>query len=127
MRLAVPREVRPGERRVAATPETAARLIKLGFEVLVETGAGEKASFPDSAYEKAGAIVVKDTIELWEQGDIVLKVQPPEDHPTLKRHEVELLREGGTLVSFLWPAKNKELIERLAARKATAIAIDQVP
>jgi H+-translocating NAD(P) transhydrogenase subunit alpha len=127
MRLAVPREVRPGERRVAATPETAARLIKLGFEVLVQTGAGEKASFLDSDYEKAGARIVKDTVELWSEGDIVLKVQPPEDHPELKRHEAELLREGGILVSFLWPAKNKELIERLAARKATAIAIDQVP
>jgi NAD(P) transhydrogenase subunit alpha len=127
MRLAVPREVRPGERRVAATPETAARLVKLGFEVSVQSGAGEKAAFLDGDYEKVGATIVKDTVELWAAADIVLKVQPPEDHPELKRHEAELLREGGVLVSFLWPAKNKELIGRLAERKATAIAIDQVP
>jgi proton-translocating NAD(P)+ transhydrogenase subunit alpha len=127
MKLAVPKEIRPGERRVAATPESAARLIKLGFEVLVETKAGAGAFFGDDDYERAGARVVSDTRQLWQGADIVLKVQPPEQHPTLGVHEADLLRPGATLVSFLWPGKNKELLQRLAARKATALAIDQVP
>jgi len=127
MKIAIPREVRRGERRVAATPESVARLLKLGFEVIVEHAAGEKASFMDEDYEKAGATIVRDPIALWSAADIVLKVQPPEEHPDLNRHEADLLREHGTLVSFLWPAKNKELIDRLAARSATVLAMDQVP
>lgn len=127
MLVVIPREVRPGERRVAATPETTARLKKLGFDVAIESGAGEKASFHDGDYEKAGARVVSDVAELWSSADIVLKVQPPEEHPELKQHEADLLREGQTLVSFVWPAKNKELVERIAARKVTLLAIDQVP
>jgi len=127
MLVAIPREVRPGERRVAATPETTARLTKLGFDVSVEAGAGEKASFSDEDYEKAGASIVPDTAELWANADIVLKVQPPEEHPTLGKHEADLLREKQTLVCFVWPAKNKELIQRIAAHKATLLGIDQVP
>jgi NAD(P) transhydrogenase subunit alpha len=127
MKLAVPKEIHPGERRVAATPESAARLIKLGFEVLVESGAGAPAFFPDEEYERAGARIVNDTRQLFQTADVVLKVQPPEQHPTLNAHEVDLLRPGSTLVSFLWPGKNKELVQRLAARKVSALAIDQVP
>jgi NAD(P) transhydrogenase subunit alpha len=127
MRLAVPSEVRPAERRAAATPESTARLVKLGFEVFIERGAGKGASFPDEDYQAAGARIVSDTRELWRTADIVLKVQPPTVHPTLGVHEADLLREGATLVSFLWPAKNQELIARLTARRITALAIDQVP
>jgi NAD(P) transhydrogenase subunit alpha len=126
MKIGVPKEVRPGERRVAATPETVSRLIKLGFEVSIETGAGAGAAFPDALYEKAGATIAATTAPLWASADIVLKVQPPEQHPELG-DEAELLREGGVLVSFLWPAKNGELIQRLAKRKATVLAMDQVP
>jgi H+-translocating NAD(P) transhydrogenase subunit alpha len=127
MKLAVPKEIRPGERRAAATPDTVARLIKLGFEVLIESGAGAGASFPDEDYAAAGARIVTDTRQLWGDADIVLKVLPPEPNPTLGVHEVDLLREKAVLVSFLWPGKNKELVTRLVARKATAIAMDQVP
>jgi NAD(P) transhydrogenase subunit alpha len=127
MKLVVPKESRPGERRVAATPETTGRLIKLGFEVLIESQAGAGASFYDDDYERAGARVVAYTRDLWQQADIVLKVQPPDQHPGLGVHEVELLREGACIVSFLFPGKNAELIKRLAARKVTAIAMDQVP
>src|SRR5688500_18266643 len=126
MRIGVPKEIRPGERRVAATPETVARLLKLGFEVAVETGAGAGAAFPDEGYQKVGARIAPTTLELWAFADIVLKVQPPEQHAELG-HEADLLREGGTLVSFIWPAKSQELIERLAKRKATVLAMDQVP
>jgi H+-translocating NAD(P) transhydrogenase subunit alpha len=127
MKLAVPKEIRPGERRAAATPETTARLIKLGFEVLIESGAGAGASFGDEDYQAAGARVVSDTRQLWQEADIVLKVQPPDQHPRLGVHEVDLLREGATIIGFLFPGKNKELVDRLARRKVTALAIDQVP
>jgi NAD(P) transhydrogenase subunit alpha len=127
MKVAVPREVRAGERRVAATPDTTIKLRKLGFEVLIESDAGAGASFGDDDYEAAGARIVKDTRALWSEADIILKVQPPEQNTTLGVHEVDLLKPGGTIISFIWPGKNKELVERLNARKATALAVDSVP
>ncbi len=127
MTVGIPKESRPGERRVAATPESIGRLKKLGFEVLVEAHAGAGASFSDDDYQTAGATVVADTRQVWHDADILLKVQPPEPHATLGVHEVDLLRPGATLVSFLWPGKNKALVDRLAARRVNAIAIDQVP
>jgi NAD(P) transhydrogenase subunit alpha len=127
MNIGVPKETRAGERRVAATPESIGRLKKLGFEVLIESDAGAGASFYDDDYRNAGATVLADARAVWSQADIVLKVQPPDVHPTLGVHEADLLREGATLVSFLWPGKNKDLVVRLAARKVSAIAIDQVP
>jgi H+-translocating NAD(P) transhydrogenase subunit alpha len=127
MKVAIPKEVRAGERRVAGTPETVGRLKKLGFDVLVESHAGAGASFYDEDYESAGATVVSDTRQLWNEADIVLKVQPPDQHPTLGVHEADLMRPGTTLISFLWPGKNKALVERLAAARLNVIAIDQVP
>jgi NAD(P) transhydrogenase subunit alpha len=127
MKLAVPRECRPGERRVAVTPENVARLIKMGFTVAVEHDAGAAASFSDEDYVAAGAEVIADTRRLWQAGDIILKLQPPDMHPGLKVHEADLIRERGTLISFLYPGKNSDVVNRLAARKATAIAVDQIP
>jgi NAD(P) transhydrogenase subunit alpha len=127
MKLGVPREIRPGERRAAATPESTARLTKLGFEVLIERGAGAGAAFSDEDYQAAGARLVEDPRELWREAEVVLKVLPPDENPALGVHEADLLREGATLVSFLWPGKNRALIDRLAARRATVLAIDQVP
>jgi H+-translocating NAD(P) transhydrogenase subunit alpha len=127
MNVAVPKESRPGERRVAATPESVTRLKKLGFDVLVESQAGAGASFNDDDYANVGATIVADARQLWGQADILLKVQPPEQHPVLGVHEADLLRPGATVISFLWPGKNQALVERLAAAKVTAIAIDQVP
>ena len=127
MKLAVPKECRPGERRVAVTPENVAKLVKLGFSVAVEHDAGAAASFGDDDYAAAGAEVITGTREIWQAGDIVLKVQPPAAHPAMGVHEAELIREGGTLISFLYPGKNKDIIDRLAVRKATAIAVDQIP
>ena len=127
MKLAVPRECRPGERRVAVTPDNVSRLIKMGFSVAVEHDAGAAASFDDDNYVAAGAEVMADTRALWQAGDIVLKVQPPSMHPVLDVHEADLIREGGTLISFLYPGKHKDIVDRLAARKATAIAVDQIP
>jgi NAD(P) transhydrogenase subunit alpha len=127
MKIGIPKERRPGERRVAATPDTVSRLLKLGFEVQVESQAGAGASFSDADYTALGASIVSGARELWESSELVLKVQPPEQNTELGVHEAELLREGGMLVSFIWPAKNGELVERLAARRATVIAMDQVP
>ncbi len=127
MKIAIPREIRPGERRVAATPDTVSRLRKLGFAVTVEAGAGTGASMSDEDYLAAGAEVVADTRRVWGEADIVLKVRPPEANPALGTHEADLLHEGATLVSFLYPGKNKALVERLAARKVSALALDQIP
>ncbi|WP_176722337.1 Re/Si-specific NAD(P)(+) transhydrogenase subunit alpha [Candidatus Thiosymbion oneisti] len=127
MKIGAPREVHPGENRVAVTPDTAEQLRKLGFSVAIEAGAGEKAHFSDDAYRAAGVEVVEDVKALWAQSDILLKIHAPETHPSEHLEETELLREGGTLISFIWPAQHPELMEQLAARKATVLAMDSVP
>ncbi|MFT5430243.1 MAG: NAD(P) transhydrogenase subunit alpha [Myxococcota bacterium] len=127
MKVGVPREVAPGERRVAATPQTVERLKKQGFEVVVESGAGELASFPDRLYVAAGAVMSTSPEAIWAEADIVLKINAPMHHPALDRDEVELLREGTTLISFIWPAQNEALVARLAKRNATVLAMDAVP
>nr|MBP8298627.1 NAD(P)(+) transhydrogenase (Re/Si-specific) subunit alpha [Burkholderiales bacterium] len=119
--IGVPREVFPGERRVATVPEVVQKLIKLGFAVSVESGAGDAANISDDAYRAAGATIVDSAARVWAESDIVFKVRGP------TAAEVGLLREGGTLVSFIWPAQNPELLQSLAARKATVLAMDSVP
>jgi NAD(P) transhydrogenase subunit alpha len=127
MKIGVPREVWPGECRVAASPANVKRLGKLGFSVLVESGAGTAASFEDESYRQAGAEVMAGTAALWEQSDVVIKVRAPMKNPETGIDEVDLLREGGTLISFIWPGQEEELVEKLAARKATVLAMDCVP
>jgi NAD(P) transhydrogenase subunit alpha len=127
MKVAIPREIHPGERRVAATPDTVARLIKLGFSVSVGSDAGAGSSMSDAAYTAAGASIVRSVPALWQEADLVLKVRPPEHDAALGKHEVDLLSPGATLVSFIWPANNAELLQRLAARKVTVLGMDQVP
>jgi NAD(P) transhydrogenase subunit alpha len=112
---------------VAATPQTVLRLRKLGFEVSVQAGAGEEIDFPDAAYREAGAAIAADVRQLWADASIVLKVRPPEEHPALGAHEADLLREGGWLIGFIWPGQNRDLLTRLAARRATVLAMDSVP
>ena len=121
MKFGVPRETRPGERRVALSPDSVERLRKLGYACLVETGAGEAARFSDAAYEAAGAQVVPDAASLFAQADIVAKVRAPEPD------EVALTRSGQILISFLYPAQNPELLEALRERGVTALAMDMVP
>lgn len=119
--IGVPREIFAGEKRVATVPEVVEKLIKLGFKVAVETGAGAQANFSDDTYRAAGAEIIEDTAKLWSVSDIVFKVRGPTED------EVRLMREGGTLISFIWPAQNPELMQQLAARKATVLAIDALP
>ncbi|MCB1904781.1 MAG: NAD(P)(+) transhydrogenase (Re/Si-specific) subunit alpha, partial [Gammaproteobacteria bacterium] len=116
MKIGIPKEVHAAECRVAATPETAEQLIKLGYTVAVEAGAGDKAHFSDEAYREAGVEIYDDVKALWAESDIVMKVRGPEIHPALEIHEAELLREGGHLISFIWPAQNESLMQRLQAR-----------
>jgi len=127
MKIGIPKEIHPGEKRVATTPEAAEQIIKLGFSVLVETGAGIGANISDDAYKEAGAEIVDNAKTLWEQSDIVIKVRAPERHPELTTDETDLLREGGKLISFIWPAQNPELMEKLASKQATVLAMDSVP
>ena len=119
MRIGIPKESRTGERRVAGTPETVAKLIKLGFEVCVESGAGQAANLPDANFEASGATISASN-EVW-GSDIVLKVEPPSDA------EIELLKPGAFLATFLWPAQNPEMIAKLAEKKINALAMDSVP
>jgi len=114
----VPKERAAGERRVALVPELAGRLVTSGFEILVERGAGEAASFPDAAYEEAGARIVDD---VYGEADAVAKVQSPSED------EVARLREGQVLVGFLQPLTDPEGIARLAARGVTAFAMESIP
>src|SRR4051812_5825211 len=119
--IGVPSEVAAEEKRVATVPEVVQKLIKLGFKVSVQSGAGDSANFSDDMYRAAGAEIVTDAATLWATSDIVFKVRGPDPE------EVKLLREGGTLISFIWPAQNPDLMQQLAARKATVLAIDALP
>ena len=127
MRLVIPKEVHPGERRVAATPQTVLRLCKSGYEVAIQAGAGAQTDLSDAAYKEAGATIIEDVRELWASANVVLKVRPPEQHPALGLHEADLLNEGSLLISFVWPAQNREVLDRLCARRVTALAMDCVP
>ncbi len=126
MKIGVPKEVHEGERRVATTPQVAQQLQKLGFTVAIESGAGAAANYTDDAYREAGVEIVKDARLLWAESDIVLKVRPPETHP-LCGDEVALMREGGNLISFIWPAQHPDLLEKFTAKKATVLAMDCIP
>ncbi|MDF2177735.1 Re/Si-specific NAD(P)(+) transhydrogenase subunit alpha [Aliiglaciecola sp. CAU 1673] len=119
MRIGIPKEHKPHEKRVAATPDSVKELIKLGFEVLVEHQAGGLSSFHDKAYEAAGAAIGEQD-EVW-QSDIILKVNEPMEN------EVDKLKSGAILIGFLWPAVNQELVKRLAEKGVTALAMDCVP
>lgn len=127
MKIGIPKEVHENERRVAVTPQVATQLQKLGFTVAIEAGAGASANYTDAEYREASVEIIDGAKQLWAEADMVLKVRAPEQHPALNVHETELLKEGGMLASFIWPAQNKELLEQLAARKATVLAMDSVP
>jgi proton-translocating NAD(P)+ transhydrogenase subunit alpha len=121
VRVAVPKETAPGERRIALVPEIVKKLTDTGFEIAVERGAGAGASFPDRAYEEAGASIVSSAEELLSQSDAVVKVQKPSDA------EIELLREGSILIAFLQPLTDREGIERLGRRGVIGFALESVP
>ncbi|KAL3431942.1 NAD(P) transhydrogenase beta subunit-domain-containing protein [Aspergillus tetrazonus] len=123
--VGVPREIYPNERRVAITPQNVALLLKKGFvRVLVERGAGDGAQLLDQAYEKAGATLV-DQATVWSESNIVLKVRGPQLNGPF--NEAEALKPGSTIISFLYPAQNRQLVDKLAARGANSFAMDMIP
>jgi NAD(P) transhydrogenase subunit alpha len=127
MKVGIPKEIAVGEKRVAATPITVAKILKLGIEVSVQAGAGEGADYLDGAYAEVGATVVPDAAALWSTSDLILKVRAPLHGANGSADEVSLLREGGKLISFIWPGQNKAVVEALKARHATVLAMDAMP
>lgn len=119
--IGVPKEVFFGEKRVATVPDVVEKLIKLGFAVLVESGAGDDADFDDASYSAAGATIALDSKALWANADVVFKVRAP------SAKDAAQMRAGTVLVSFIWPAQNPELMQQLAARGVTVLAMDSVP
>lgn len=126
MRIAVAKEVEVGERRVALVPDTVARLVKLGLEVWVEAGAGERSFFSDAAYEAAGAKIISDPATIWSEADILLKVGLPQERED-GRSEVDLFREGAVLIGFLNPLGKPSLAQLLAERRITAFSMEMIP
>ena len=121
MLIGVPLETAAGEKRVATVPEVVEKLVKLGFSVAVQSGAGDAANFADDTYRAAGAEVMPTAADVFGSADIVFKVRAP------SADEVAMLREGSTLIGFIWPAQNADLMQQLAARKLTVLAIDSLP
>ncbi|MFL6467389.1 MAG: Re/Si-specific NAD(P)(+) transhydrogenase subunit alpha [Pyrinomonadaceae bacterium] len=119
--IGIPREIHPGEKRVAATPQTILKLKKLGFDVAVESGAGDAINSSDAEYQEAGASIISGAAELWSASDVVIKVRPPEEN------EAALIRENGWLVGFIWPGQNRDVVDRLAKKQTTVFAMDSVP
>ncbi|XP_068190485.1 NAD(P) transhydrogenase, mitochondrial [Antennarius striatus] len=123
--VGVPKEIFQSERRVAISPAGVQALIKQGFNVFVESGAGEPSKFPDEQYTQAGA-TIKDIKDVF-ASDVVVKVRAPIFNPELGIHETEMMKDAATLLSFIYPAQNPELMDMLSQKKATVLAMDQVP
>ena len=121
MKVGAPKETAPGEARVALTPDSAGRLMKLGYDCIVESGAGLAASFTDDAYLEAGVEVVASAAELWKNADVIVKVREP------TAQEIEAAPDGRILIGFVWPAANAELLEKMKAKNMTVLAMDMVP
>ena len=127
MIIAVPKEILSGENRVSITPDAASKLIKKNFQVHVQKGAGLTAGYTDDQYEKAGAKLYDNLGELYQSADIVAKVQRPIDHPDEGKHELELMKEGTILITFLYSLNYPELAKKCAEKKITAISMDAIP
>jgi H+-translocating NAD(P) transhydrogenase subunit alpha len=127
MKIGIPKEIRAHETRVALTPAAVPQLLKDGHEVLLEAGAGAQAYFPDALYLQAGAAIFPDVSALYEQADVIFKVQPPARQPKYQRHEAEMFREGGIYLGLLAPLAHLEIIETFARRQITSYALDYVP
>ena len=127
MKIGIPKEIHQGEKRVATTPEAATQIMKLGFSVSIESGAGLNADISDEAYKEVGVEVIADTRLLWKQSNIIMKVRAPEYNLELDIEEIDLLTSGACLISFIWPAQNEALMQKLAAKQVTVLAMDSVP
>jgi len=127
MKIGIPIEIHPGEKRVAMTPEVAEKISKLGFKIQIQSGAGQLAGFADSEYSSVGCDIVSDCRKLWDTSELIFKVRAPEQNLDLAVHEAELLKPNQTLISFIWPGQNQSLMQKMAASKANVLAMDCVP
>ncbi|MCP5022724.1 MAG: Re/Si-specific NAD(P)(+) transhydrogenase subunit alpha [bacterium] len=127
MLVGVPKEIGSGEKRVAISPEGVTKLKKLGYDVMVETGAGMGANFADADYEAQGASIAPGSKEIWSDTNIVLKVSAPSEDPSGATHEADLLSPNQTMIGFIWPAQNEELMARMAKTGGTVLAMDSIP
>ena len=129
MIIGIPKEIMHSEDRVAATPDTVAKLVKDGHEVLVEQGAGLGAYFHDEDYQAAGATLMEDVAALFEKSELILKVKEPQFNEKLQRHEVDLMHEGQYLITFIHPASpaNHEMVKAMAKKGVISLTLDGVP
>lgn len=127
MIIGVPKEIYPGENRVAMVPDVAGKLIKKGFEILIENDAGLNAGFTNQEYEKVGVKVLSDLQELYSKSDIILKVQRPIEHPQYGKNELELMKSGTLLITFMYSLHYPELAKRAAELGINVISIDAIP
>lgn len=127
MKIGIPKEIHKGEQRVATTPEAAEKIKRLGFEISIESGAGLEADFDDDAYREVGVEIEPDANALWQNADIIMKVRTPEQHPQMSMDETDRMHSGQYLISFIWPAQNTDLMEKLAAKNVTVLAMDSIP
>ncbi|MBL1215037.1 MAG: Re/Si-specific NAD(P)(+) transhydrogenase subunit alpha [Ignavibacteriae bacterium] len=127
MVIAVPKEILPGEKRVAIVPDVASKLIKKGFQINVETNAGLGASFTDKDYEAAGAKIFSNVEELYNSADIVLKVQRPVEHPELNKHEIDLIKKDTLLIALVYILHYPEIAKQCAEKGVNLISMDAVP
>jgi len=125
--IGVPKEIYPGENRVAMVPDVAGKLIKKGFEILIENDAGLNAGFTNQEYEKVGVKVLSDLQELYSKSDIILKVQRPIEHPQYGKNELELMKSGTLLITFMYSLHYPELAKRAAELGINVISIDAIP
>jgi NAD(P) transhydrogenase subunit alpha len=126
MKIAVAKEIEVCERRVSLIPDIVAKLVKQGLEIYVESGAGDKTYFTNADYEAAGATIISDVATLWSEADILLKVSPPQDRED-GRSEIDLLKPGSVLISFLNPLGNPVIAQKLANRQITALSMELIP
>lgn len=127
MRIGVPREIQSGETRVALTPQMAPLLARDGHEIVIESGAGVSAHFPDAAYVTAGARIVEGAPALYDQSDVIFKVQPPGLNPSTNQHEAEILRNGSIYMGLLAPLAHPDIVQILARRHVTSYALEYLP
>jgi NAD(P) transhydrogenase subunit alpha len=125
--IGIPKEILQGEQRVAATPEVASKFIKAGFTVHIERDAGINAGFTNEKYSETGAKVFDNTSELFQSADVILKVQRPIENESLKKHELDLMKPGTLLITFLYPLHYHELTKKCAEKKINVISMDMIP
>ncbi|MFC2010572.1 Re/Si-specific NAD(P)(+) transhydrogenase subunit alpha [Chloroflexota bacterium] len=127
MKVGVPKEIVPDEKRVALAPDGVKKLIDAGAEVLVEKGSGEAAFLLDGMYEQAGCTIVSDAAALYKQSDVILKLQRPVKNEALGKDELDMMKEGQVLIALLQPLVNKDLVKKLAQKKITSFSMDAIP